>query len=195
MYCYIIHSLTNDNHPFTHIILFTYQSILLSIQVFGGLLLSTTQPKEGEEKETDSNLEQTEEETSSMANILFNKSRLSGLQKAVCQHIMDSVHTEASRMKEEWEKSLKEPTAPKVPPARQASHDPSTLGGVGSRSKGPDTYRYELLTMLEGLSQSELGCNYLAGQSQLIQDLVSLLHIASGRIKLQVRKQIYCNTE
>ena len=162
----------------------------LSIQVFGGLLLSTTQPKEGEEEETDSNLEQTEEETSSMANILFNKSRLSGLQKAVCQHIMDSVHTEASRMKEEWEKSLKEPTAPKVPPARQASHDPSTLEGVGSRSKGPDTYCYELLTMLEGLSQSELGCNYLAGQTQLVQDLVSLLHTASGRIKLQVRNQI-----
>lgn len=45
----------------------------LSNQVFGGLLLSTTQPKEGEEEETDSNLEQTEEETSSMANILFNK--------------------------------------------------------------------------------------------------------------------------
>ena len=56
-------------------------------------------------------------------------------------------------------------------------------------------YIYELLTMLEGLSQSELGCHYLARQSQLIQDLVSLLHTASGRIKLKVRKQIYRNNE
>ena len=37
----------------------------------------------------------------------------------------------------------------------QTSHDCSTIEGVSSRIKGPNTY-YELLMMLEGLSQSDL---------------------------------------
>ena len=86
-------------HSFIYMILFNYLSIHLSIHVFGGLLLSITQPKKGELEETRFNLEQTEEETSSMANVLFRKSHLADLLKAVGQHIVDSVHTEASHMK------------------------------------------------------------------------------------------------
>ena len=45
------------------------------------------------------NLEQTDEEPSLIPNILFNKTRLSDLLKAVCQCIVDSVHTKALHMK------------------------------------------------------------------------------------------------
>lgn len=141
--------------------------------------------KEGED-ETDSGGEgPEEEEASSMANILFNKSRLSGLQRAVCQHVMDSVHAEAEKMKAEWEAGLKEGggASNKPPPtSRQSSHDPGSEG----KGKGADTYCFELLTMLGGLSQSELGCTFLAEHDQLIKDLVSLLHTASSRIQLKV---------
>ena len=145
--------------------------------------------KEGED-ETDSGGEGTEEEPSSMANILLNKSHLSGLQRAVCQHVMDSVHTEAEKMRKEWEANLTQgggSAGSKPPASRQTSHDP---GGEGKGSKGADTYCYELLTMLGGLSQSELGCTFLAEQSQLVRDLVSLLHTASPRIQLKVHHRM-----
>ena len=51
--------------------------------VFGGLLLSTTQPKEKEKEETGFNLEQIEEEPSSMIYVLCNKSHLWST-KVVC---------------------------------------------------------------------------------------------------------------
>ena len=38
----------------------------------------------------------------------------------------------------------------------QTSHDCSIIEEVSSSIKGPNTYCYELLTMLEGLSQSDL---------------------------------------
>ena len=157
--------------------------------MFGGLL-DSSKPKEREETDADTE-EEEEEEPSSMANILFNKNHLSGLQKAVCHHIMDSVHSESVRFKDEWKTSLSNPKPQASVPSRQVSHDPSQAEGSSTAGKGPDTYCYELLTMLEGLSQSELGCDFLAKQSQLVQDLVSLLHTASTRIKLLVITTIY----
>ena len=154
--------------------------------MFGGLL--SQQSKDEEEEETD-NGPDTEEEPSTMANILVNKSRLSGLQKSVCLHVMNSVHTEAVKMKEEWEASLEQgPGSPPKPPPppRQISHDPGLESGSQTKGKGPDTYCYELLTMLGGLCQSELGCTFLAEQSQLVKDLLSFLHTATARIQLQV---------
>ena len=98
-----------------------------------------------------------------MANVLFRKNHLSGLLKIVCQDIVDSVHTESSHMKYDWEKSFKKTfNAKDLQVAKLSMNEPSTFEGISSRSKGPDTYCYELLTMLEGLNQSELGCNYLA---------------------------------
>ena len=157
--------------------------------MFGGLL--NVAIKEGED-ETDSGGEGTDEEPSSMANILFNKSRLSGLQRSVCLHVMDSVHSEAEKMKAEWEATLKESNTLSNKPAtnRQTSHDPGLEGGAKTKG-GADTYCYELLTMLSGLSQSELGCTFLAEHSQLVKDLVSLLHTASSRIQLKVG-HMYC---
>ena len=161
-------------------------------KVFGGLL--SDEVKEGED-ETDS---VGEEETddgdgpSSMANILFNnKSVLSGLQRSVCLHVMESVHTEAEKIKTEWETTTaKEKGVSKPPPSRQVSHDLSD----SSKGKGVDTYCYELLTMLSGLSQNEQGCTFLAEHEQLVKDLVTLLHTASTRIQSKVHHHTYTGT-
>ena len=157
--------------------------------MFGGLLSSTGEEQEAVE-ETDSGPTLTEEEekaSSSMANLLFTSSLLSNLQKQVCLHIIDSVHMEATRMREEWETS---PPPPPPPPlqrslSRQASShdavtDPSTKG------KATDTYCHELLSMLGGLSQSEPGCKFLVEQTRLLKDLLSLLHTSTSRLQLQV---------
>lgn len=141
--------------------------------------------KEGDD-ETDSAGEETDEAepSTSMANILFNNKSavLSGLQRSVCLHVIESVHTEAEKIKTEWETSIKVGVASKPTPSRQVSHDPSD----GKSKGGVDTYCYELLTMLSGLSQNELGCTFLAERNQLVKDLVSLLHTASTRIQLKV---------
>ena len=83
-------------------------------------------------------------------------------------------------MKEEWETVASKPTPPK--PARQTSIEPSAEA-VG---KSSDTYCYELLSMLIGLSQSDIGCSFLSEQDKLVRDLFTLLHVASLRIQLQV---------
>ena len=82
-------------------------------------------------------------------------------------------------MKEEWEATANSLPPPK--PSRQTSSDPApSEGGVA------DTYCYELLSMLIGLSQSEVGCAFLAEQERLIQDLFTLLHVTTVRIQMQV---------
>ena len=109
---------------------------------------------------------------------------------------MDSVHTEAEKMRKEWEANLTQgggSAGSKPPASRQTSHDP---GGEGKGSKRADTctYCYELLTMLGGLSQSELGCTFLAEKSQLVRDLVSLLHTTTPRIQLKVHHRMKVTT-
>ena len=100
----------------------------------------------------------------------------------VCVHIVQSVHTEMVRMKEEWRVACSKAPPPKV--IKQASMEPSTSDS--SEQQDLDTYCFELLSMLTGLSQSEVGCGFLAEQNKLIQDLFTLLHVASLRIQLQV---------
>ena len=62
--------------------------------------------------------------------------------------------------------------------------EPSTSDN--SEQQDSNTYCFELLSMLTGLSQSEVGCGFLAEQNKLIQDLFTLLHVSSLRIQLQV---------
>lgn len=97
----------------------------------------------------------------------------------MCSHIVRSVHTEMQRMKEEWEATSSKAPPPK--PSRQTSSEPGpSEGGVA------DTYCYELLSMLIGLSQSEVGCAFLSEQEKLITDLFILLHVTTVRIQMQV---------
>lgn len=88
----------------------------------------------------------------------------------VCEHVIQSVNTETSRIKDEWEGLL--------------SNRPVSL--KPNNGKGSDTYCYELLSMLIGLSQSDVGCAFLSEQEKLVQDLFSLLHVGTIRLQLQV---------
>ena len=99
----------------------------------------------------------------------------------VCAHIIDSVHSETERMREEWEAGLSKSAPPKV--SRQVSVEPPA---PEASSGGSDTYCYELLSMLTGLCQSELGCSFLSERERLVSDLFTLLHVATLRIQLQV---------
>lgn len=83
-------------------------------------------------------------------------------------------------MKEEWEILSSSP--PSIKPSRQTSIE----AAISEDGKGSDTYCYELLSMLIGLSQSEVGCAFLAEQEKLIQDLFTLLHVGTVRLQLQV---------
>ena len=96
--------------------------------------------------------------------------------------IVNSVHTEMERIKEDWEAALSKPAPPKL--ARQPS---SKSIGTEAVAEVTDTYCYELLSMLFGLSQSDVGCDFLAKQEKLAQDLFTLLHTSSERVQLQVR--------
>ena len=100
----------------------------------------------------------------------------------VCLHVIQSVHTEAERMKEEWEVMVAKGPPPKLS-RQQSSIDPPPMEGEG---RGSDTYCYELFSMLIGLSQSDIGCAFLSQQDQLVQDLFCLLHVSTCRIQKQV---------
>ena len=89
------------------------------------------------------------------------------------------------RMKEEWEVACSKAPPPK--PAKQVSMEASISAKDSSEQQESDTYCFELLSMLIGLSQSDVGCSFLAEQDRLVQDLFTLLHVATLRIQLQVR--------
>ena len=84
------------------------------------------------------------------------------------------------RMKDEWEVACT-----KAPPPKAAK--PVAVEPANSETEQPesDSYCFELLSMLIGLSQSEVGCNFLSEQNKLVHDLLTLLHVASLRIQLQ----------
>ena len=87
-------------------------------------------------------------------------------------------------MKDEWEV-----TCIKFPSSVPSKKISMGLSSVAlSEDQDSDTYCYELLSMLLGLSQSDVGCGFLSEQSILVSDLFTLLHVASLRIQLQVRK-------
>ena len=52
---------------------------------------------------------------------------------------------------------------------------------------GTDTYCYELMSMVIGLSGNSAGCTFLASNEGLVKDLFCLLHVGSMRVQLEVR--------
>ena len=94
--------------------------------------------------------------------ILFSRSKLTHLQRQVCLHIVAAIKKESSRMRDDWEVSLCSGA-----PAPVATDD---LIGM------PDTYCFEMLSLVLALSGSSVGRSYLASQFGLIVDLLTLLH-------------------
>ena len=111
---------------------------------------------------------------------LFGKDQLNRMQKRVCEHVIKSIHSEAERMKEDWKNKL----GKQVKPDEQ-DKPPESDEAQGQSS--PDTYCFELVSMVMGLCQSEVGRLFLAEQRELIRDLLTLLHVSATRIQLQVK--------
>ena len=94
--------------------------------------------------------------------ILFSRSKLTHLQRQVCLHIVQAIKKESSRMRDDWEVSL-------------CSGAPAPATGDDLLSM-PDTYCFEMLSLVLALSGSSVGRSYLASQFSLIVDLLTLLH-------------------
>lgn len=87
---------------------------------------------------------------------------------------MQAIRKETVRAREEWESSL----------------SCETLGTPGTPEEGhhsaPDTYCFEMLSMVLALSGSAVGRAHLAQQDHLLRHLLSLLHTGSARVQRQV---------
>ncbi|GAB0089301.1 hypothetical protein DMENIID0001_038200 [Sergentomyia squamirostris] len=109
-----------------------------------------------------------------MVGILFSRSKLSHLQKQVIVHIVHAIRKEAQRSKEEWETTN----------AVAQIDGKSDVSSENSRP--PDTYCFEMLSMVLALSGSTVGRSYLSHQYGLLKDLLTLLHTGSDRVQRQV---------
>ncbi|XP_043660407.1 E3 ubiquitin-protein ligase highwire [Drosophila teissieri] len=123
-----------------------------------------------------------------MVGILFSRSKLSHLQKQVIVHIVHAIRKEAQRAKEDWELAnlahvLKQSPQQQSAPAPAAS---ASCESTPERSRAPDTYCFEMLSMVLALSGSVVGRSYLSQQHGLLRDLLGLLHTGSDRVQRQV---------
>lgn len=62
----------------------------------------------------------------------------------------------------------------------------STVANGINDNVAPDTYCFEMLSMVLALSGSSVGRSYLSQQHGLLNDLLSLLHTGSARVQRQV---------
>ncbi|XP_014287849.1 E3 ubiquitin-protein ligase MYCBP2 isoform X3 [Halyomorpha halys] len=136
---------------------------LITSQVFGKLI--TGEKEEAENFLEGEVIEESNDLKEHMVGILFSRSKLTHLQKQVCVHIVQAIRKEAAVMREEWE---------------------SRLCSALSGPEAPDTYCFEMLSMVLALSGSAVGRSYLAHQHALMSDLLSLLHTGSARVQRQV---------
>ncbi|XP_063604995.1 E3 ubiquitin-protein ligase MYCBP2-like, partial [Penaeus indicus] len=155
---------------------------LITGQVFGRLIMTAeggNKAAEGSDG-TAGNIENVDEQDHNndlrehMVGILFSRSKLTHLQKQVCSHIVQAIRKEAVRAREEWESGLNcgglgTPATPE-----EGQHNP------------PDTYCFEMLSMVLALSGSVVGRAHLAQQDHLLKHLLSLLHTGSARVQRQV---------
>lgn len=117
-----------------------------------------------------------------MVGILFSRSKLSHLQKQVIVHIVHAIRKETQRAKEEWEILNATTNANNVPLTNIDEKSDSS----SENSRAPDTYCFEMLSMVLALSGSTVGRSYLSHQYSLLKDLLSLLHTGSDRVQRQV---------
>lgn len=123
-----------------------------------------------------------------MVGILFSRSKLSHLQKQVIVHIVHAIKKEAHRAKEEWEivnlaNCFKDAHANTT--SATSTGDPKSESS-SERYRAPDTYCFEMLSMVLALSGSVVGRSYLSHQYGLLKDLLTLLHTGSDRVQRQV---------
>ncbi|KAJ8737500.1 hypothetical protein PYW08_000095 [Mythimna loreyi] len=109
--------------------------------------------------------------------ILFAGHKLTTLQRQVMTHIVSAIGCEAARVRDDWETALlcaeaAERTAEELP-----ARPPPLM---------QDNYCFEMLSLLLALSGSAVGRAHLAQRTELLADLLALLHTGSERVQRQV---------
>ncbi|XP_052746829.1 E3 ubiquitin-protein ligase highwire isoform X2 [Bicyclus anynana] len=170
---------TSDPHPLHVLAERDTLSVfrLLTSQVFGKLLEwenSINESGEGAAAEEavgdDSDLRE------HVVGILFAGHKLTSLQQQVMAHIVCAIGCEASRVRDDWETTLLCAEAS----ARTGQERPILMYHV------PDNYCFEMLSLLLALSGSTVGRAHLAQRTELLGDLLALLHTGSERVQRQV---------
>lgn len=163
--------------------------IKINVQVFGKLILGADHHAEnvnlaaaGMESSATSLLADSLDLREHMVGILFSRSKLSHLQKQVIVHIVHAIRKETQRAKEEWEILNATTNVNNIPLMNFDEKSDSS----SENSRAPDTYCFEMLSMVLALSGSTVGRSYLSHQYSLLKDLLSLLHTGSDRVQRQV---------
>ncbi|XP_047524361.1 E3 ubiquitin-protein ligase MYCBP2 isoform X3 [Pieris napi] len=148
---------------------------LLTSQVFGKLLeWEQTGDSEGvvagESTGDDSDLRE------HVVGILFAGHKLTTLQKQVMSHIVCAIGCEASRVRDDWETAL----------LCAEAVDRSDEDAQPRLAHQQDNYCFEMLSLLLALSGSVAGRSHLAQRTELLADLLALLHTGSDRVQRQV---------
>ncbi|XP_055913946.1 E3 ubiquitin-protein ligase highwire isoform X3 [Eupeodes corollae] len=163
---------------------------LITAQVFGKLISTGENNRKHstlESSSVNSLLADSLDLREHMVGILFSRSKLSHLQKQVIVHIVHAIKKEAQRAKEEWEiANVANTTAFKEAHTSLADHKSESSTSERERFRAPDTYCFEMLSMVLALSGSAVGRSYLSHQHGLLKDLLSLLHTGSDRVQRQV---------
>ena len=95
--------------------------------------------------------------------ILFSQCKLTSMQRQICSYILQAIQKETNH------------------------HKLSLLSATSPQHKAHcDTYIFELLSLVLALSGSKVGCLFIAQQTKLMNDLLTLLHISSPRVQRQV---------
>ncbi|XP_060809498.1 E3 ubiquitin-protein ligase MYCBP2 [Amyelois transitella] len=157
---------------------------LLTSQVFGKLLEweqrngseSGAEAAGGEEPVADdSDLRE------HVVGILFAGHKLTSLQRQVMSHIVLAIGCEATRVRDDWETALLCAEA-----AERAEHKDPAVNEPVAQFHYQDNYCFEMLSLLLALSGSAVGRAHLAQQTELLADLLALLHTGSERVQRQV---------
>ncbi|XP_041987793.1 E3 ubiquitin-protein ligase highwire [Aricia agestis] len=153
---------------------------LLTSQVFGKLL---EWEQSGSESGQEGNIaEEAAVDDSDLrehvVGILFAGHKLTSLQRQVMSHIVCAIGCEAARVRDDWETALLCAEAERTheeesPPRPAATHQ-------------QDNYCFEMLSLLLALSGSAVGRAHLAQRTELLNDLLALLHTGSERVQRQV---------
>ncbi|XP_063374022.1 E3 ubiquitin-protein ligase MYCBP2 [Cydia amplana] len=148
---------------------------LLTSQVFGKLLEWEQSSSEagGEAPAADEALADDSDLREHVVGILFAGHKLTSLQRQVMSHIVCAIGCEAARARDDWETAL-------------LCAEAGSAGDAPAPHHHQDNYCFEMLSLLLALSGSAVGRAHLAQRTELLSDLLSLLHTGSERVQRQV---------
>ncbi|XP_050683096.1 E3 ubiquitin-protein ligase MYCBP2 [Leptidea sinapis] len=148
---------------------------LLTTQVFGKLLDWEQTGNETEGAVAEETTENDSDLCEHVVGILFAGNNLTTLQKKVMSHIVWAIGCETSRVRDDWETAL-----------MCAESNDGVMEPLPKFNNHQDNYCFEMLSLLLALSGSPAGLAHLVQRSELLKDLLALLHTGSERVQRQV---------